>query len=338
MLAGAERREVDAFARNFCLSRGYDEEGSAPRAFHDDSFALRKSPLLEQTGNLLGLPPIHAGEELDALEGGDGITRRWAGRRPGLRIARCDRAALEEVEFPILKRPFDVASRAIDLLAPQCELAESHQLEVVERELIDLHRRYLLLEGAPVWKRANCDALASGLAGQHLTGTIEAKMIGDYEAGDHGLTEAPACFDQTLIGTGDRVFREHDSGDIGVKQRLDDNANARPSEQAHTLAIGDGRVGVCGPPYLADGCGYVMRRMDVEHRKVLPGEPCRCAVFVDGRRPDSKGCRQVGDCLRNFFNRLFIAGGDGLDQAARQRNAGWDRETLARGVAKAHGL
>ena len=79
MLARAERREVDAFARNFCLSGGYDEEGGAPRAFHDDSFALRKSPFLEQTGDLLGLPPIHAGEELDALEGGDRITRRWAG-------------------------------------------------------------------------------------------------------------------------------------------------------------------------------------------------------------------------------------------------------------------
>src|SRR4029079_15281338 len=218
------------------------------------------------------------------------------------------------------------------------EFAESHELQVVEGELIYLRRRYLLLEGAPVWERANCDALASGLARQHLTRTIEPKLIGDYEAGDHGLTEAPACFDQTLVGTSHRVFREHDSGNIGVKQRLDDNANARPSEQAHTLPIGDCRVGVCRPPYLADGCGYVMRRMDVEQSEVLPGETCRCAVFIDGRRPDREGCRQGGDCLGNFFNRPFIAGGDGLDQAARQRYAGWDRETLARGVAKPHGL
>jgi len=55
-------------------------------------------------------------------------------------------------------------------------------------------------------------------------------MIGDDEAGDHGLTEAPACFDQTLIGTGDRMFRKHHAGYIGVKQRLDDNANAWPRE------------------------------------------------------------------------------------------------------------
>ena len=125
--------------------------------------------------------------------------------------------------------------------------------------MTDLCRRHLLLEGAPVWERTNGDALAPGLARQHLTGAVEAKLIGDDEAGDHGLTEAPACFDQTLIGTGDRMFREHHAGHIGVKQRLDDNANARSSEQAHTLTIGDGRVRVCRPPDFADSCGYVTR-------------------------------------------------------------------------------
>ena len=124
--------------------------------------------------------------------------------------------------------------------------------------------------------------LRPALRASTSTGAIEAKLIGDDEAGDHGLTEAPACFDQTLVGAGDRMFREHYSGDIGVEQRLDDNANARPREQADTLAIGDGRVRVCGPPDFADSCGYISRRMDIEHREVLPGETCRCAVFVDG--------------------------------------------------------
>jgi hypothetical protein len=106
-----------AEGRNLCLSRGDDEECGAARAFHDDCLALRKAPFLEQTGDLLGLPPIHAGEELDVLEGGDGVARRRAGRCPGMRVARRDRAALEEVEHPVLKRPLDVAARAVDLLA-----------------------------------------------------------------------------------------------------------------------------------------------------------------------------------------------------------------------------
>jgi hypothetical protein len=67
---------------------------------------------------LLGLPPVHIGEESNALEGGHGVAwgraRRWrlAARLPGR-----NRAALEEVEHPILNRPFNVASRAIDFLA-----------------------------------------------------------------------------------------------------------------------------------------------------------------------------------------------------------------------------
>jgi adenosine deaminase len=69
----------------------------------------------------------------------------------------------------------------------------------------------------PFWERANCDTFAPGLATQHLTGAVEAELIGDDEARDHGLTETPACFNQALIGTSDRVFREHNTGDIRVK-------------------------------------------------------------------------------------------------------------------------
>jgi hypothetical protein len=46
----------------------------------------------------------------------------------------------------------------------------------------------LLLEGASVRERTNCNTLAPGLALQYPTGTIEAEVIGDDEAGDHGLT------------------------------------------------------------------------------------------------------------------------------------------------------
>ena len=71
----------------------------------------------------------------------------------------------------------------------------------------------MLLEGAAIRERANGDALAPGLALQHLTGAVETEMVGDDEAGDDGLTEAPARFDQALIGAGDRVLGEHDPGD-----------------------------------------------------------------------------------------------------------------------------
>ena len=99
--------------------------------------------------------------------------------------------------------------------------------------------------------------LRPGLALQHLTGAVEAELVGDDEAGDHGLTEAPARFDQPLIGAGDRMFGEHHPGDRRVKERLDDNANARPREQADTLAVGDGRVRIRGPPDFADGAGDI---------------------------------------------------------------------------------
>src|SRR5216684_490049 len=337
VVARAEGGEFDAFARDHGLPGIDDEEGGAPGAFHDDGLALRETAFLEQATDLFGLPAVHAGEELDPLEGGNGIAR-GTGRRPAVRLARRDRAALQEVEHPILERPFDISARTVDLLAAQSELAQRCELDVVERELIDLRRWHLLLEGASVWQRANRDALAPGLAPQHLTGAIDAKLIGDDEAGDHGLTEAPARFDQALIGAGDRVLGEHDTGDGGVEQRLDDDADAGPGEQADTLAVGDRRVGVRRPPHFADGAGDIDRRMDVEHGEVLPGEACRRAVFVDGRRSDGKRSRQGSDGFRHLFNRLVILRGDGLDQVARERHAGRDREALARGVAEPHRL
>ena len=242
------------------------------------------------------------------------------------RLPGGDGAALEEVERPILERPFDVAPRAVDLLALQGELAQGRELGVVEAELVHLRRGHLLLEGASVRERADRDALAPGLALQHLAGAVEAEVVRDDEAGDDGFTEAPARFDQALIGAGDRVLGEHDPGDGGVEQRLDDDADARPGEQADTLAVGDGRVRVRRPPDFADGAGDIGRRMDVEHGEVLAGEARRRAVFVDGGRSDGERGRQGGDGLCHLFDGLVVPRGDGLDQVARERHAGRDRE------------
>ena len=115
--------------------------------------------------------------------------------------------------MPVLERPFDVAARAVDLLALQRELAQRRELRVVEAELVHLRGRHGLLEGAAVRQRADGDALAPGLALQHLAGAVEAEVVRHDEAGDHGLAEAPARFDQALVGAGDRVLGEHDAGD-----------------------------------------------------------------------------------------------------------------------------
>src|SRR4051812_33467904 len=113
-------------------------------------------------------------------------------------------------------------------------------------------------------------------------------MVGDDEAGDHGLTEAPTRLDQALVGAGDGVFGEHDASDDRAQQRLHDDADARPGEQADTLAVGDRRVRVRGPPDIAYRTGNVGGRMDVEHSEVLAGKARRRAVFVDGGRADGE--------------------------------------------------
>ncbi len=109
------------------------------------------------------------------------------------------------------------------------------------------------------------------------------------------------------------MLSEHDPGDSGVEERLDDNANAGPGEQANALAVGDGRVRVRRPPDFADGVRDIGHRMDVEHGEMLPGETCRRAIFVDGGRADGEWSRQCGDGLRDLFNRLVVSRGDGLD-------------------------
>src|SRR5205814_10458969 len=78
--------------------------------------------------------------------------------------------------------------------------------------------------------------------------------------------------------------------------------------------------------------------MDVKQGQVLAGEARRRAVFVNGGRPDGKRRRQGSDGLRHLFNGLVVPRGDSLDQVTRQRDAGGDRETLARGVAQSNGL
>src|SRR3954452_762901 len=97
-VAGAEGGEVDAFARDRGFAGVDDEEGGAPGALHDHGLALGERALLQQAGDLLGLPAVHVGEELDPAQGGHGVAPGRDGRRRvAATLAGGDGAALEEL-------------------------------------------------------------------------------------------------------------------------------------------------------------------------------------------------------------------------------------------------
>src|SRR4029434_4387141 len=117
--------------------------------------------------DLFGLPPIHVSEKPDTLDGSHGVAlgrdwrRRFASGFPG-----SDGAALQEIELAILDRPFDVAPRAVNLLAPQSELTQGGELGIIQAELVHLRRRNLLFESAPGRERADGYALAASQIGR----------------------------------------------------------------------------------------------------------------------------------------------------------------------------
>src|SRR5579871_1445160 len=167
---------------------------------------------------------------------------------------------------------------------------------------------------------------------------MEAEVIRNHEAGNHGFAEAPARFDQAFVDSGHRMLGEHDSRYRRVEKGLDDDADAGTSEQPDFLPIGDGRVRIRRPPDFADGARNVGRRMDVQDRQVLAREARRRAVFVNGGRPHGKRWRQGGDAFRQSFNGVFVAGSDGLDHVAGERHAGRNREAVPCRLAKPHRL
>src|SRR5262249_37799730 len=156
--------------------------------------ALREGTNFEQACNLLCLPAVHIREEFHTLDGSDGIARRGRGRYFATSFARSHSAALQQIELTILEGPFDIASQAIDLLALKSELAQGGELSVVEAELVDLLRWQLLFEGAAVGERTDGDALATSLALQHLSRSIDPEMVRDDQPGNDGFSEAPAGF------------------------------------------------------------------------------------------------------------------------------------------------
>ena len=180
VVARTKGGELDAFARDRGVARVDEEEGGAARSLHDDCLALPELAFLEEAGDLLSLPTVHVGEELDPLEGGYRVAPRRSGRRLlAARLPGRNGAALQEIERPILEGPFDVAPWAVDFLTPQGELAQGRELNILEAELVHLRRGHLLLEGASVRKRLNGDTLVSGFSLKHPAGAVETELVGD---------------------------------------------------------------------------------------------------------------------------------------------------------------
>jgi hypothetical protein len=171
-----------------------------------------------------------------------------------------------------------------------------------------------------------------------LAGAVQPEVVRDNDAVDDCLTETPTGFDHALIGARDRVLSKHYPGSGGVEKCLHDHADAWPGEKADTLAVRDGRIGICRPPDFANGAGDIGSRMDVEQREMLSGKARLGAVFINSRRSDGKWGGQGSNGLGQFFNGPVVDRCDGLDQVARQRHARRYWKALARGIAESHSL
>ena len=63
--------------------------------------------------------------------------------------------------------------------------------------------------------------------------------VRDNQALHDGLTQPPACFDDQLISTSDRIAGEQHAGDIGGHKSLDDHTDADRPCRSNMLAIGN---------------------------------------------------------------------------------------------------
>ena len=61
-----------------------------------------------------------------------------------------------------------------------------------------------------------------------LTIWTDYDVIGDHEARDHRLTEAPACgYDEVLVAAADRIGGKDHERDVAPDQLLDDDGDRR---------------------------------------------------------------------------------------------------------------
>src|SRR5579859_249916 len=305
------------------LARLDDVEGGPARAFLDHRLTLGEAALLEQAGDLRHLVAVEIGEEPHALHD---LHRSARGRRLLGRARPRDRPALEEIQLPLGERPLDVPVGAVDLLAAARQPVEVGELGIVQTELFGEFRRKGLLERPALGELPDGDLLQACPPLEHLSRAVDPEVVGDHEAGDDGLPEPPARLDHALVRAVDRVPGEHHAGRVGVEQRLDDDAHARPPEQPDALAVGDRRVRVGGPPDLPERLRHRAGAGDVEQRQVLPGEARLGPVLVDRRRAYGERAAERPDELRHVLDRLLVAPGHGFDDGSCESDAGRERQ------------
>src|SRR5215467_12004906 len=110
------------------------------------------------------------------------------------------------------------------------------KLMVVEAKRLDELTCHLPLDRAAVWHRADRDLLEPWGALEYLARSAEPELVGDHARCDHGLAQPPARLDHSFVRAVNRILSEHHAGDLGVEERLEDDADTRAVEEANTLA------------------------------------------------------------------------------------------------------
>ena len=59
---------------------------------------------------------------------------------------------------------------------------------------------------------------------------VDPVVVGNHDARDDRLAEPPARLDHPLVDPGDGIPGKHDPRGIGIKEHLNDDANARARE------------------------------------------------------------------------------------------------------------
>ena len=213
---------------------------------------------------------------------------------PSRRTGRGDGPALEQIERAVGDGPLDVAALAVDLLALARELAQLLELVVVEAELLDALGRHLFLDRPAVGEGSGSRSACVPACARAPDRRGRAGRCRGSPAPAPPPRPAPSAASITRSSAPVTGFCVNITpADVGIEQRLDDDADARAGEEPDPLAVRDRRVGVRRPPDLPQRRRHVVHRRHVEQREVLAREARVGAVLVDRGRAHRERHRQA---------------------------------------------